>query len=198
MESLILSRMSHVSQQSQSVQIYRQLLDRVDYPHGKHHQFIRVVMDGYAALKPQPDRSVHGRVFEYVIGESLAQQGISPLYYQAELHHVSLALFDWFLYHPTHPVSLSCKTKARDRWKQAAYEAMALKRVYPQATNYLITIEQLSTVDEKKLDSPSTIDHYVLATTPEFDVAMRDIASRSYCEAEKVSPIVKGRLVTLG
>ena len=187
----------HVGGSSKSADIYQHLLDGIEYTPGAPHLFIRAVMDAYDgyAAEHKVDRSVHGRVFEYVIGEALIQEGIQPLYYQAEVRHVPLATFDWFLYHPETPVSLSCKTKARDRWKQAAHEARSLKDVYIRATNYLVTIEPLSQSDDKLAQSPISIDVAMVATSPEFDREVEKIKAVSYSEARPLPPIITGKLV---
>lgn len=159
------------------------------------HKFVSEMMNLFEKQYPQVDRSIHGRLFEYVIGESLAQQGIRFLYYQAEVLHIPLATFDWLLYHPVTPVSISCKTKARDRWKQAAYEAMALKRVYTQAENYLVTIEPLSRTATKKQQAPDIIDEYLIATEPNYSEAISKISQIEFVEAVSRSPIVSGDLL---
>ena len=150
------------------------------------------MMLAYESMPSKPDRSVHGRYFEYVIGESLAQAGVQFMYYQAEVLHVPLSTFDWFLYHETHPVSISCKTKARDRWKQAAHEAFALKQVYVQSVNYLVTIEPLAMTEEKKLQAPFAIDHFVVANHQAYSDAIEEITQREYVEAFDQSPIRSG------
>lgn len=196
MKSFIVSCLPQKTQESKTTQLYHSLLENVDI-NNSPHQFVRCVMSNFDGLEPKPDRSVHGRIFEYAIGEALARKGILPLYYQAELLHVPLATFDWFLYDPIRPVSISCKTKARDRWKQAAYEGMALKRVYAQAVNYLVTIEELSKTGSKKVEAPQTIDHFVLATEPEFDDVVEKIARHKFSEAKKISPILKGNMIDI-
>jgi len=162
----------------------------------KPHQFVQEMMELFVTNHQGSDRSVHGKYFEYVIGESLARQGVRCLYYQAEVLHIPLAVFDWFLYHEKTPVSVSCKTKARDRWKQAAYEAMALKQVYSQATNYLITMEPLGAIEKKKVEAPGTIDHYLIATEATYSDAVREIAEIDFVEAKPKSPVVKGILLS--
>ena len=161
------------------------------------HEFVRVMMNAWESMPTKPDRSVHGKYFEYVIGESLAQKGVRYLYHQADVLHVPLATFDWFLYHETHPVSISCKTKARDRWKQAALEASALKRVYVKAVNYLVTIERVPSTVEKKVRAPLSIDHYVVANHREYSDAVKSITQREYSEAIDRSPIHGGSLVAI-
>lgn len=187
--------MPHMTSNSAAKKIYLELIDRVNMGELLPHEFVQFMMDRYDDVEQTPDRSVHGTYFEYVIGEALAQNGVTCMYYQADVLHVPLATFDWFLYHETHPVSISCKTKARDRWKQAAHEAMALKQVYVQATNYLVTIERLAMSTVKKTLAPNTIDHFVVASEPEFSQAVIDIARREYVRARDRSPIRKGSFV---
>ncbi len=195
MQSKIVSQLANASTSftsNQSVEVYLDELSRCKSSCDKPHHFVNEMMDAYYSRKPAPNRAVHGKYFELVIGETLVQQGVQFLYYQAVVLHVPSATFDWFLYHESHPVSISCKTKPRDRWKQAAYEAMALKRVYSQASNYLIMLEKLGKMAEKKRDILQPIDHFVMATDPEFDDAVHEITQQNYVKAKKRCPIVKG------
>lgn len=199
MKSLIADYLFDNSDKNQSKSIFLSLLDKIsctDY--SAPHEFVAIVMKQYDIdHHGTADRSVHGRVFEFVIGEILAQSGIGPLYYQVELQHITLAKFDWLLYHPVNIVSISCKTKARDRWKQAAYEGVALKKVYPQATNYLITIEPLLKSDEKIREAPQALDYIIVATDSKFSDAVSEISKMSFEEAKATSPIVSGSKVSL-
>ena len=96
--------------------IYLELIARITRKEVLPHEFVEMMMEMYDSWEPAPDRSVHGRFFEYVVGESLAQNGVTSLYYQAKVLHVPLATFDWLLYHETRPVSISCKTSPRGSW----------------------------------------------------------------------------------
>lgn len=154
------------------------------------HQFVCDMMAEYAKIDPPPDRSVHGGFFEYVIGEALVQKGVYPLYYQVEMRHVPLAKFDWLLYDPVAPTTISCKTKARDRWKQAAYEAQQIKNVYARAENYLVTIEPLGNNDNKKQEAIGTIDEFVIADKLEFDDFVDKMVDRQHLVAEELTPII--------
>ena len=156
------------------------------------HLFVEKIMKAYDNGYSDKDRSVHGKVFEFVIGEVLAQNKIGPLYFQAELHYVPLAKFDWLLYHPETPVSISCKTSPREKWKQAAYEGQNLKKVYPQAVNYLVILEDLSNSEEKIKKSAHAIDHFVIATDQSFSKAINEIKKIKFEEAQNISPIADG------
>ena len=197
MKSLIVSKLPLNKQKGKGVTTYRNILDKIT-KYSKAHRFVSDMMSAYENLPEKPDRSIHGHFFELVIGETLARKGICYLYYQAEIRQVPLAIFDWFLYHEVSPVTVSCKTKPRDRWKQAAYEAMALKRVYSQAVNYLVSIEEVRDIENKKKLAPQTLDHYVVASNPEYDDALEEITGKVYCQAVKTSPIVNGCLLDIG
>ena len=187
---------------NKSARLYCKILDGCSEYTGNPHELVASVMGGFdkaaQGMREQSKKRLHGVVFEYVIGEVLLLKGIAPLYYQAMLRHVPMACFDWLLYHPKTPVSISCKTSARERWKQAAYEGMTLKRVYPQAVNYMISIEETSAVEKKKQEAPQTIDHYIDATEQSFDASISQIGTTEYSIAESVSPIIKGIALTNG
>ena len=184
---------------SKSKALFLEVLELADahgVDHREAHIFVDVAMSIFAEKFSGSDRSVHGRIFEFVIGEILARNGIAPLYYQAQLRHVPLANFDWLLYHPINPVTISCKTKARERWKQAAYEGLALKRVYPQAINYLVTIEKISKTKDKIKESPQTLDHFVIATDDDFTEVVKSLSRMQFEEAKPAPPIIKGQIVS--
>ena len=173
-----------------------ELVDAHSVDHRESHIFVEVAMSIFTEQFAGKDRSVHGKIFELVIGEVLARNGIAPLYYQAQLRHVPLANFDWLLYHPISPVTISCKTKARERWKQAAYEGLALKKVYPQAINYLVTIEKISKPEDKIKEAPQTLDHFVIATDANFTDAVKALSLMQFEEAKPTPPILRGQIVS--
>ena len=182
--------------------LYCEMLNECSYD-GVAHEFISKVMDKdnfdnhTKGKSEQSKKGLHGAVFEYVIGEVLLLEGLTPLYHQAELRHVPLAKFDWLLYHPKKPVSISCKTSGRERWKQAAYEGMALKQVYSHAVNYFVSVKELPNTDEKIEEAPRTLDHFLVAIKPEFDEALKEIKKTAYCEAKNLPPIIKSIMVNL-
>ncbi len=55
---------------------------------------------------------------------------------------------------------------------------MALKKVYVQATNYLVTMEELSATDNKKTSAPQTIDYFLVATKSEYSEALEDMPNK--------------------
>ena len=193
MESLI---EKYLVNKSQSKSIFTALMQSKSLTKSlPPHLFVEEIMEAYNDGYGDKDRSIHGKVFEFVIGEVLAQKKIGPLYFQAELHYVPLATFDWLLYHPATPVSISCKTSPREKWKQAAYEGQSLKRVYPQAVNYLVILEEVPDSEEKIKKSAHAIDHFVIATDPSFTKAINRIKKIKFEEAQNISPIADGILI---
>ena len=81
-------------------------------------------------------RPTSGRVFEYLVIDALWNHGISPIYYQAQVTNITYVEYDVFLYHPTRPVAISCKTSLGERWKQADLEGMVLKNIYRRALTF--------------------------------------------------------------
>ncbi|MCY4288324.1 MAG: hypothetical protein OXC63_07015 [Aestuariivita sp.] len=194
MKSQIIDFMS----ETKTKDVYSQLIQKVsarDFSDNLHG-FVQMMMDLYEDTTGL-DRSIHGKYFEYIVGESLALSGIKNMYYQATVNHVPLAMFDWFLYDEIYPVSISCKTKARERWKQAAYEGLALKQVYVGATNYLVTLEPTANIGHKKINAPRSIDHFIVATQPEYTKAIKRISERQYSRAELLPPLKSGTFVRI-
>jgi fructose-specific phosphotransferase system component IIB len=80
---------------------------------------------------------------------------------------VPLANFDLVVYTQERgPIVLSLKTSIRERYKQAEFEAQAMKDVHRRAKNFLVTMEK-----EEALSLQSKIDTGVLAGIDEAIVA---------------------------
>lgn len=107
-----------------------------------------LVCSGYDWYKSHFDTSApkqrgkNGQVFEGLVLEALFRATIYPAYYQATVAFVPNVVYDILLFHPKHPVVLSCKTSLRERWKQADLEGFALKQVYRGAHSVLLTLNR--------------------------------------------------------
>ena len=143
-------------------------------------------------------QSLSGKVFELVVAETLAQNGILPFYAQAQFLHVPHAIFDFVCYHPETPVALSVKSSLRERYKQAVLEAMFLKQVYRHAHCYLITANQKEAerVNKKIAEDDSIkIEKCVLVNTPDFDNLVKKLRRMKFGVAESVKPVEVGKLI---
>ena len=115
----------------------------------------------------------NGRIFEFVVCETLAHFGIGPLYYQCQFYGLPNDTYDiasWT--RDGHPIIISCKTSLRERWKQADLEGRLLKFKFPRAESYLITLHrQEATVIRQKIANGEVegLDQVYLADQPEFD-----------------------------
>ena len=176
--------------------IYAATLEALDH-YDQPHEFVR---DGYAEYLRQnekPTKSVTGKIFEWLICETLKREKVTPFYYQARLEHVPNANFDIVLYEPKRPVVLSCKTSLRERYKQADLEGMALNQVYRNAECHLITLDHTEarrTVGKIKEYDVAGLTACHLADTEEFTKLLEELSRREFFEASVIMPI-KGRLV---
>lgn len=137
--------------------------------------------------------SVNGRIFEYLIVETLSQAGIVPIYFQAKFIHVPNCEFDIVLYHNRRPVVLSAKVSLRERYKQADLEGIALRQVYRQASQHLITLsESEAKANEPKIENGDItgLDTIVVATNSEYDDLIESLKGLELQYAEPIMPII--------
>ena len=96
-----------------------------------------------------------------------------PFFWQAQLEFVPLANFDLVIYTVERgPIVLSLKTSIRERYKQAEFEAQAMKDVHRRAMNFLITMDKdESTALQNNIDSGilTGIDGVAVANESSFD-----------------------------
>ena len=174
--------------------IYCELLDAIN-SYTSPSAFIDTAWKIYSNKYPNK-QSVNGRVFEYLIVETLAQEGIEPIYFQAKFNHVPNCEFDIVLYHHRLPVVLSAKVSLRERYKQADLEGLALRQVYRQASQHLITLsEKEAMANRSKIVSGdiSGLDSIVVANKPEYDDLIEHLKKLEFQYGKPITPI-KGRL----
>ena len=144
-------------------------------------------------------RDVRGKGFELLVATVLIKKGLLPFYWQAEFQFVPLANFDLAFYtEELGPIVLSLKTSVRERYKQAEFEAQALKAVHRRAETYLITMESDEAENlNSKIDSGVLygIDRAVVATSPEFDTLVADLALLKISPAPTLPVIKRSREV---
>ena len=138
-------------------------------------------------------RDVRGKFFELVIASCLIKNEILPFFWQAQLEFVPLANFDLVVYTEERgPVVLSLKTSIRERYKQAEFEAQAMKDVHRRAKNFLVTMEKDEAVSlQAKIDSGvlSGIDGVVVANEKSFDELIELLKSLSIVDTPVFSAI---------
>ena len=138
-------------------------------------------------------RDVRGKFFELLIASCLIKNGILPFFWQAQLEFVPLANFDLVIYTEERgPIVLSLKTSIRERYKQAEFEAQAMKDVHRRAKNFLVTMERDEAISLKaKIDSGvlNGIDGVVVANEKSFDELIKLLKSLSIVDTPVFSAI---------
>ena len=161
----------------------------------KPHKFVDEAYSAYlAGYRSSP--SVNGRVFEYIICETLKREGIVPFYYQAKFALVPNADFDIVCYHPRMPVALSAKVSLRERYKQADLEGIALRQVYRNARSYLLTLsdEQAGVRDKIRSGDVAGLTDCVRADSPDYDMLLDELKQTPFSLADAIEPLM-GRAV---
>ena len=175
--------------------IYAATLEALDH-YDRPHEFVR---DGYEEYLRQnsSNQSVNGKIFEWLVCETLMRAGATPFYYQARFERVPNADFDIVLYDPTQPVVLSCKTSLRERYKQADLEGMALNQVYRRAECHLITLnhEEADRIAVKiRNGDVAGLTACHVADTEGFTELVEELSKREFVRASVVMPL-RGQFV---
>ncbi len=165
-----------------------------------------IITIGYEWYKTNYDtsaasqRAKNGRIFEALVLEALLQAGIQPVYYQANVEFIPHVVYDILLYHPKHPVILSCKTSLRERWKQADLEGLALKQVYRGASSYLLTLsksEGLRVQQQIQNSEVLGMDECIIIDNEEdqFNLLIQKLQNTQFVKASKILP-VNGKMIS--
>lgn len=142
--------------------------------------------------------SINGRIFEFLIAETLAQADVTPFYYQANFQLVPNADFDILLYDPREPVILTMKTTLRERYKQADLEGLVLKQVYRHAKSYLITLSEgeADSVNSKIEKGDVTgLERCIIASSEKYSEFIDNLKNKDFVVAELIQPITKGTII---
>lgn len=138
-------------------------------------------------------RDVRGKFFELLVASCLIKNQVLPFFWQAQLEFVPLANFDLVVYTEERgPIVLSLKTSIRERYKQAEFEAQAMKDVHRRALNYLVTIESDEAISLKsKIDSGvlTGIDDVVVANEDSFDQLIERLRSLTIVDTPVFSAV---------
>lgn len=144
-----------------------------------------------------PDNpNINGQVFEYLVCEVLAREGITPFYRQAKFERVPNAIYDVVCYDPARPVVLTMKASLRERYKQADLEGLALRQVYRGAENHLITlpVDEARRVQTKiEGGEVAGLDSCRVASAAEFTDLIGELKRRKFHTAEAVMPLTGRR-----
>lgn len=175
--------------------IYRSVLAGID-DYSKPHEFVQQVYEQYEHSY-QSKSAINGRMFEFIICETLKREGIMPFYYQAKFKLVPNVKFDLVFYDPLAPVVLSAKVSLRERYKQAVLEGFILSQVYRNAKTYLITLNKREQViGRRKIKSGDVagLVDCLRADSPDYDDLLEKLKRETFSLAEEIIPI-EGRSI---
>jgi hypothetical protein len=136
-------------------------------------------------------KSLRGHVFQRLVAESLRRSGVAPVYTEAYVTFVPVARFDIII--PTREqgiVNLSVKTTMRERWKQAEFEGVALKRVHRRSRVYVVNYDVRETnARRERINECEAIDDFILCQSTDFDLLVEAIL-RWIPEAFEEVPVI--------
>lgn len=188
---------------------YRELIrgfSEADYRAKKSDELAKIVMAGVragivesTARDPgQQTKTISGKVFEFLVAEMILMHGIAPLYAQVEMWKVPASKMDFLLYDENAPVVFTCKLSLGERWRQAAFEGMFLKNIYPKGKCYLVSGKQAD-VDKRKADIArgeiGGIDGCYMADSADLKKLLVELSRRNFSEPQAVHPIKKSTAV---
>lgn len=136
---------------------------------------------------------MNGRIFEYMICETLAWKGLVPFYYQAKFSLVPKTVNLILSFTMNDTLSFFLLKRVRERYKQADLESLALKQVYRNAKQYLITLNETEAQNtQKKIESGdiSGIENIIIATNPEYDDLLNTLKKQyNFQEVKTIKPM---------
>ena len=141
----------------------------------------------------QQSKTVSGKIFELLMGEMLIMHNLVPYYVQVSLWKVPMSRIDFLLYDENEPVIFTCKKSLAERWRQAAFEGMFLKNVYPKGKCYLISGKQADVVKRNEdIDNGEIagIDRCYMINSAEMRGFLETLsATKKFVVAGKINPI---------
>jgi hypothetical protein len=144
------------------------------------------------------DKNLHGAVLQALVEQCLTSHGIAPFYTEVEMQFIPVARYDIIVYTKKFgPVNLSLKTTLRERWKQAEFEGMALRKVYRRSRVYVVNNSADETRTRKqKMSQCEAIRDFVVCTSPIFDQLIADLKRWGPRAAPTVSLVRRGKKTT--
>tara|TARA_B100000427_G_scaffold327412_1_gene338093 strand:- start:98 stop:658 length:561 start_codon:yes stop_codon:yes gene_type:complete len=119
--------------------------------------FLSVCWDRYKKfnIKRNVNNNEPGKVFEEIFGILLILEGYEIFSKDKEIDGVPLVKPDIMLKSNSDQfIFISLKTSLRERWKQADWESIRFKHVYPDTKCYLITLNETEKKSlKKKIDN---------------------------------------------
>jgi hypothetical protein len=145
------------------------------------------------------DNSLNGAVLQALVERCLVANGVVPVYSEVTMRFIPVARYDIIVFTRKHgPINLSLKTSLRERWKQAEFEGMALRRVYRRSRVYVVNNSENETRTRKtNMAQCEAIHDFVVCTSPAFDSLVKNLLAWGPKRAPVVRLVSKGKEVAL-
>lgn len=136
----------------------------------KPSEFMRRGLD-YFKTHFKSDNNLNGAMLQTLVERCLEANGVVPFYSEATMKFIPVARYDIIVFTRKYgPINLSLKTSLRERWKQAEFEGMALRRVYRRSRVYVINNSEDETRTRKaNMAQCEAIRDFIVCTSPGFD-----------------------------
>ena len=165
----------------------------------KPSDYVKACWNKYKSLETK-NSNLNGKIFEYILATLCIRENILPLYMSAKVAFVPNVIYDIMFYSMEFgSICWSVKTSLRERYKQADLESIALKYVHRKAKSYLITLEENEAKSvEAKIKSGDVIglDMVVVATSPKFDILVKELKQYKFEEPPLVKVIESNQIIT--
>jgi len=158
------------------------------------HRFMQHGLDFFAANFTS-NKNLNGAVLQALVEECLRVNGVLPFYSEVTMQFIPVARYDIIVYtHRFGPINLSLKTTLRERWKQAEFEGMALRRVHRRARVYVVNNSPSETETRRgKRNQCEAIRDFVVCTSTDFDRLIADLKSWRPKQAPTLPVVKRGR-----
>lgn len=132
------------------------------------------IFETYASSRSL-NNNVPGSALEVIVGFLLDREGIQIERMDESVPNVKFAKPDFLIVSNGIYIVLSLKTSLRERWKQADWEAIRIKKNYPLTKNYLI-VNSKQDADSMKSKIPHLdLEDCLYVRSSTFDMLIRSL-----------------------
>lgn len=163
-------------------------------------EYVEKCYENYEKKETNKSNSLNGNIFECIIGTLCKREGIAPFYLQAKCAFVPDVKYDIILLSKDDfPICLSLKTSGRERYKQAALEALVLKNVHRRAKCYYLSLDkgEVKKIQEKiGTRGILGLDEAIYVYSDEFNKFIEKLKDMVFKESETTHIIQSDRIIS--
>ncbi len=128
-----------------------------------------------AENKKEINNTYNGKIFETIFAFLLDWQEVQIRSMDEKVEGVEFVIPDILIEGKTKTFFLSLKVSARERWKQADWEALKFKKVYPKSMVILVMIEETKSMKKKLPHLRGGLDDVCCANSVELNELVKKI-----------------------